>query len=197
MPTIMPTITRPVGGKPSTATVKVQFHHQSKVPTGVAGLPGADIKTTATRYESTVTVSGAVSGSFKGSIYPDNMNIKGRIKDGTYDIYLGFHKAGTPTASDLVVRTNGFRAVLVVNANRSVPVISNNPSKKTSDGVHIHNGYNTWKPDVPMSEGCLILAPSDWPRFIGLFLKAYPHITDWTAGGGRLGKKIGVVTVGP
>ena len=123
------------------------------------------------------------------------MNVKGRIKDGTYDIYLGFHHAGTPTEKDLVVRTNQFRAVLIVNANNSVPVISNSPTKVTASGIHIHNGYNHWVASTPMSEGCLILAPNDWAGFITLFLKGYPSLADWTAGGGRLGKKIGTLKV--
>ena len=172
------------------------FRHGSITPTGVTGLPGATDKTTATRYESKVTVSGGVTGSFKGSIYPDNMNVKGRIQDGSYDIYLGFHKPGTPKAEDLVVRTNGFRAVLIVNANNSVPVISNLATKTTSSAIHIHNGYNTWVASTPMSEGCLILHPADWSAFIKLFLTAYPNIADWTSAGERLGKKIGTVNVG-
>jgi hypothetical protein len=183
-----------VAGRP-VGPVTVVFQHHGNQPTGVIGLAGADVKSTATRYESTVMVSGGLSGNFKGSIYPDNMNIKGRIKDGDYDIYLGFHKPGTPKAEDLVVRINGFRAVLVVNANRPVPVLSNLPSKQTSDGIHIHNGYNTWTPAIPMSEGCLILAPADWPAFIKLFLHAFPNLADWTAGGGRVGKQIGKVSV--
>src|SRR5262249_16315102 len=52
-----------VPSQPITAVVKVAFQHHSKLPTGVTGLPGADIQTTATRYESAVTVSGAVAGS--------------------------------------------------------------------------------------------------------------------------------------
>jgi hypothetical protein len=142
-----------------------------------------------------VRVSGGVTGSFRGSIYPDNMNLKGRLKDGDYDLYLGFHKPGKPEQSDLEVRTNGFRAVLVVNANGSVPVISNLASKQTSAAVHVHNGYNHWTAANPMSEGCLILHPADWPGFIKLFFAAFPAIADWTAGGGRLGKKIGRVSV--
>jgi hypothetical protein len=185
------------GGAPPApaAAVTVQFQHHGKLPTGVTGLPGAAVTATATRYESSVTVSGGLSGIFKGSIYPDNLNIKGRLKDGSYDLYLGFHKPGTPTPDDLVVRTNGFRAVLVVNANRPVPVTSNDPAKQTSEAIHVHNGYHSWTAAHPMSEGCLILAPGDWPRFIKLFLDAFPSLADWTAGGGRLGRKIGVVTV--
>ncbi len=187
---------RPPPGRPA-GLVTVVFKNGGKQPTGVTGLPGAGNKTTATRYESTVTVSGGLAGTFHGSIYPDNMNVKGRLRDGTYDIYLGFHHDGTPTPADLVPRTNNFRAVLIVNANGTVPVVSNDPSKTTSSCIHIHNGYYTWNPAVPMSEGCLILAPDDWTAFITLFLNAYPNLADWTAGGGRLGKKIGVVTVKP
>jgi hypothetical protein len=175
--------------------VTVTFRHGNKQPTGVTGLPGANDKTTATRYESAVLVAGGVTGSFRGSIYPDNLNVKGRLKDGEYDIYLGFHKPGVPKAEDLAARTNGMRAALIVNANGPVPVVSNAATKVTSEAIHIHNGYNTWKAEQPMSEGCLILAPGDWPKFIKLFLDAYPDLADWTAGGGRLGKKIGKVIV--
>ena len=187
----------PLRGPESVAAISVVFRHQFKLPTGVTGLKGAEVKTTSTRYESSVTVSGGLAGSFKGSIYPDNMDVKGRLKDGAYDLYLGFHKPGASKLEDLVVRTNGFRAVLVVKANAPVPVTSNLASKQTSDGIHVHNGYNTWAAAHAMSEGCLILAPGDWSAFLTLFLKAYPSLADWTAGGGRLGKKIGSVSVTP
>ena len=176
--------------------VHVTFKHGSIYPTGVTGLPGATDKTTNTRYESKVTVSGGVAGSFKGSIYPDNMNVKGRLKDGTYDIYLGFHKDGSPKQEDLVVRTNGCRACLVVNNNGTVPVISNEPTKQTSSYIHVHNGYNTWVASTPMSEGCPLIHPADWPGFIKLFINAYPNIGDWVTGAVRVGKKVGTVTVG-
>ena len=124
------------------------------------------------------------------------MDIKGRLRDGSYDLYLGFHKPGNPTAQDLVARNGGFRAVLVVNANRPVPVVSNLASKTTSDGIHVHNGWDGWKAD----HRCPRAACSSRPRlaaFIQLFLDAFPDLADWTAGGGRLGKKIGTVTVTP
>ena len=175
----------------------MKFSHGSKQPTGVTGLPGATDKTTNTRYESVVAVSGGgLSGNFKGSIFPDNMNVKGRIRDGTYDISLGFHKDGSPKQEDLVVKTNGCRAALVVNNNGTVPVISNSSTKQTSTYIHIHNGYNTWVAATPMSEGCLILHPADWPAFIKLFITAYPSITDWVTGTSRIGKKVGTVNVG-
>jgi peptidoglycan hydrolase-like protein with peptidoglycan-binding domain len=183
---------------PARGTITVSFSHRSKLPTGVTGLPGSTDKTTNTRYESIVTVSGGgISGSFRGSIFPDNMNVKGRIKDGTYDLSLGFHKPGTPKQEDLVVRTNGCRAALVVNSNGSVPVISNDRTKQTSSAIHVHNGYNTWVASTPMSEGCQILHPADWPAFIKLFIAAYPNVSDWLApNGDRIGKKIGTLKVG-
>ena len=90
--------------------IRILFH-SATMPTGVNGMPGAANQTTETRYEAVVTVSGGLRGRFKGSIYPDNMNVSGRLLDGTYDVYLGFHKAGHPKEHDLKVRTNGFRAV--------------------------------------------------------------------------------------
>src|SRR5262245_56246749 len=51
---------------PMRGTIQVSFSHRSKLPTGVTGLPGAADKTTNTRYESVVTVSGGgISGNFK------------------------------------------------------------------------------------------------------------------------------------
>jgi hypothetical protein len=134
-------------------------------------------------------------GHFRGSVYPDNLNVKGRLLNGTYKIFLGFHQAGVPTDHDLEVRTNHFRAVLVINRGNSVRVESNNPTKTTSKGIHIHNGYNHWTTAKPMSEGCLILHPADWSHFISMFLKAYPQLTDWSTNGSRVGRQIGTVTV--
>ena len=187
-------------GGPATSTpvgpINIKVSHGNKQPTGVTGLPGAANTTTATRYESTLTVSGGLTGSFRCSIYPDNMNVKGHLTDGSYPIYLGFHKAGTPQSADLVVRTNGFRAVLVVNANNSVSVKSNLSSKTTATHIHIHNGYNTWNASTPMSEGCVILHPADWSNFIKLFLDKFTNIDDWKSTGDRVGKKIGELTIG-
>ena len=182
---------------PSVGLIQIKFSHGNKQPTGVTGLPGASDKTTATRYESSVSITGGLTGSYRGSIYPDNMNVKGHLVDSTQDIYLGFHKPGTPKQSDLEVRTNGFRAVLVVNANNPVSVKSNLASKTTAEYIHIHNGYNSWVEGTPMSEGCLILHPSDWANFIKSFLDKFPFIDDWKCNGDRLGKKIGTVTVAP
>lgn len=188
-----------IGGPPAPApiaaaplvgtTFRIVFAHGNKMPDR-----GKPAKSTEAIYESTVTVSGPKSGTFRGSIYPDDMSIKGRIKDGTYNIAIGFHKrSGIPTQADLVARTQGFRAALIVNDDASVPVISDNPSKTTSSTIHIHNGFNT----SSGSEGCLTLHPADWPKFIKLFLDTFPDLADWKSRGTYLGKKIGVVVVQP
>ncbi len=170
-------------------SVRVVFQHQSKTPEETSSTKGTDAL-----YESKVTISGA-SGTFRGSIYPDDMSVKGRIKDGIYDLYIGFHKreGHTPGAADLVVRTQGFRAALIVNADASVPVISNNAAKTTSQAIHVHNGFTSKR----FSDGCPTLHPSDWSAFIEIFLKAYPNLSDWTAKSTYVGKKIGVLEVKP
>ena len=94
--------------------VHINVSTGNNLPTGVTGLPGADKHDTDARYESTMVVSGQVSGQFRLSIFPDDMNVKGRTKDGIYPIFLGFHTPKRPTASDLEVRTNGFRPVIVI-----------------------------------------------------------------------------------
>ena len=88
------------------------------------------------------------------------MNVKGRLKDGTYDLSLTFHKkTGTPTAADLVVKTEVYlRPALTVNGGGTVPVKSNNASKTTSEGINVHNGFNSRR----WSEGCLTIEPSEW-----------------------------------
>ena len=176
------------------APVSILFR-SSSLPTGVTGLPGAANKHTSTRYESKVSVTGGLSGAFRGSIYPDNLNVKGYLLNGTYNVFLGFHKPGIPTDQDLEVRTNGFRAVLVINQGNSLRVKSNNPAKTTSVGIHIHNGYKHWTATHPMSEGCLLIHPADWSKFISLFLKAFPMLSDWSINGSRVGRQIGTVTV--
>ncbi|MFL5331520.1 MAG: hypothetical protein ACJ8C4_21735 [Gemmataceae bacterium] len=166
-----------------------------KLPTGVIGLPGAKSHDINGRYESTMTVSGRVAGKFRLSIFPDNMNVKGRIRDGTYPIFLGFHNPKKPTESDLAVRTNGMRAVIVINANLPVLVKSNDPKKTTSTGIHFHNGWYGWTEGISMSEGCLLVHPSDWERFIKLFLKAYPTLAEWSVKGGWVGQAIGFAII--
>lgn len=171
------------------------FFRSFRQPTGVRGLPGASNRTTFTRYEADVLVTGVVQGSFRGSVYPDDMDVKGHLPGGTYPVFLGFHKAGTPSDKDLEVRTNGFRPVLVVNGGNRLPVVSNSGSKTHADGIHIHNGYPHWHAHHPMSEGCLLIHPGDWSRFITLFLDAYPKLSDWSAHGSRVGARVGTVTV--
>lgn len=137
-------------------------------------------------------------GTFTGSIFPDDMQTRGRVKDGRYDLYLGLHrrskdgKPQTPTPADLVVKSQGWlRPALIVNADRAVPVESLNPAKKTSTYIHVHNGYRTKR----WSEGCLTLTPDDWPRFITLFLERYPDLADWHADGKYYGRKAAVLEV--
>jgi hypothetical protein len=147
-------------------------------------------------YESTIRLAGPRHGIFQGSIYPDDMNVKGRIKDGTYDLNLTFHhKNGVPTAADLIVKTSGdLRPALAVNGDNSVPVISNNPTKTTSSGVNVHNGSTSLRG----SDGCLTIQPSDWRRFIQIFLDLYPDLSDWYAGHGSYrGRRIGSLVVRP
>jgi hypothetical protein len=175
--------------------VHINISTGGKLPTGVTGLPGAESHRTDGRYESTMTVSGPVHGTFRLSIFPDDMNVKGRIADGTYPIFLGFHDPKKPGPSDLVVRTNGFRAVIVFNANLSVPVKSNNAQKTSATEIHIHNGWYGWKAGMPMSEGCLLVHPDDWTRFITLFLKGFPKLEQWSVNSGWVGEAIGFAFV--
>ena len=170
-----------------TLTFKVTFQHHAKKP------PSKSTTNTSDLYESTVTVAGPKTATFRGSIFPDDMSVKGRIKDGSYPISLGFHKrAGhKASAADLVARSDGFRAALIVNNDASVGVISDNPSKTTSSLIHIHNGYKTQR----YSDGCPTLHPEDWKKFIQLFLDSYPNLSNWTSQGGYVGIKIGTLEV--
>lgn len=146
-------------------------------------------------YESTFSLSGGLNGSFRGSIFPDDMTVKGRVIDGTYPLHIGFHKGGGAAkqkAADLVVRTQGIRAGLLVNARNSVSVKSDDSNKTTSVGINVHNGFNSERG----SDGCLTLHPDDWSRFIKLFLDAFPNIDDWHTIGNNTGKKIGSLVIG-
>ncbi len=145
-------------------------------------------------YESNFSLSGGLIGTFRGSIYPDDMTIKGRVVDGTYPLHIGFHKGGgqaKQTASNLVVKTEGIRAGLLVNARNSVSVKSDNASKITSSGINVHNGFNSSRG----SDGCLTLHPEDWSRFITLFLNAFTNIDDWHTLGINTGKQIGSLVI--
>jgi hypothetical protein len=158
-------------------------------------------------YESEVTVYQRLKGggekllgTFTGSIFPDDLMTRGRLKDGRYDLYLGLHrrskdgKPQTATKADLVVKSEGWlRPALIVNADGPVPVESLNPNKKTSTYIHVHNGYRERR----WSEGCLTLTPDDWPRFITIFLDRYTELADWHADGKYIGRKIAVLEVQP
>jgi len=180
----------PVAQQPVAGLVTLTVEHGGKIPTSTKGLTA----TITTKYESTFTLSGALTGTFTGSIFPDDMNVKGRVIDGTYPLHIGFHKGGgaaKQTASDLIYRTQGIRAGLLVNARNGVPVSSENASKKTSYGINVHNGFNNNRG----SDGCLTLQPSDWKKFIEKFLGAYPDIADWHTLGNNTGKKIGSLVI--
>lgn len=145
-------------------------------------------------YESTFTLSGGLTGTFQGSIWPDDMTKSGHLVDGTYPLHIGFHKGGglaKQKAADLVVRTQNVRAGLLVNARNTVSVKSDNATKTTAVGINVHNGFNGNRG----SDGCLTLQPGDWSRFIQLFLDAFPNIDDWHTLGNNTGKKIGQVVI--
>jgi hypothetical protein len=158
-------------------------------------------------YESEVRVyarqtdgSEKLVGTFTGSIFPDDLMTRGRVKDGRYDLYLGLHrrskdgKALTPSKADLVVKSQGYlRPALIVNADAAVPVECLNPDKKTSTYIHVHNGYR----EKRWSEGCLTLQPDDWQRFIAIFLDRYTELADWHADGKYYGRKVAVLEVEP
>lgn len=174
----------PVGDQQITLTVR----HGGQIPTNTNGLAS----TSGTMYESTFVLSGAVSGQFTGSIYPDDMNVKGRVVDGSYPLHIGFHKGGSAARqTTLAVETQGIRCGLLVNARNGVPVESNNASKTTSYGINVHNGFNSQR----YSDGCLTLQPADWSNFISLFINAFPNIDDWHTVGTNTGKRVGTLVI--
>ncbi len=179
--------------KPVAGQITLTVSHGGKIPTKTK-FKGPSRTTATGMYESTFTLSGGLNGTFKGSIWPDDMTVKGRVVDGRYPLHIGFHKGGGKSkqqATDLVVRTQGIRAGLLVNARNGVPVQSDNLSKTTSHGINIHNGFNSAR----SSDGCLTLQPSDWSRFIKLFLDGYQNIADWHTIGNNTGKKIGTLVI--
>lgn len=133
------------------------------------------------------------SATYRGSVLPSDMNVRGRVNDGWYLLNLGFHKrSGAPTASDLVVKTNGnLRPCLIVNEDRLVEVTSNDPNKTTSYAIHIHNGFNTDR----YSDGCQTISPSHWSSFISHFLENYPALDDWHKNDSYRGREIGVLII--
>lgn len=179
--------------RPALGKVTLTVIHAGRIPTKT-NFAGKSRTNTTKMYESIFKVAGAVNGTFAGSIYPDDMTKKGRVVDGSYPLHIGFHKGGNKPrqgASDLVVRTSGVRAGLLVNARKAVPVESDAASKKSSQGINIHNGGNSAR----FSDGCLTIKPSDWSKFIKLFLDAYPDIKDWHTVGANTGKQIGTLII--
>jgi hypothetical protein len=166
--------------------------HGGKIPTNTKFKTAKPA--TAGLYESTFTLSGGLSGTFRGSIYPDDMTVKGRVIDGTYPLHIGFHQGGgkpAEPASSLVVKTQKIRAGLLVNARNPVPILTDHPNNPDSVGINVHNGFNSAR----FSDGCLTLHPDDWARFIQSFLDAFPNIQDWHAVAPNTGKNIGSLVI--
>jgi hypothetical protein len=187
-PTAAPKPTPPVVG-----LVTLTVTHGGLIPTGTVLKPPTKATSTGL-YESTFTLSGGMTGTFRGSIYPDSMTVKGRVVDGTYPLHIGFHKGGGAAkqpASELTVQTQGIRPGLLVNARNPVPVYSHDAGKTTSVGVNVHNGFNGNRG----SDGCLTLHPDDWAGFIKLFLDGFPNIDDWHAVGTNTGKQVGSLVI--
>lgn len=179
---------------PASPDYRIVFRYRPSGPTA----PG-DYESEVTVYERQKGGGEKLIGTYRGSIFPDDMKTRGRLKDGRYELALGLHrrskdgKALTPTKADLVVKSVGWlRPALIVNHDGPVPVLSDNPKKKTSTYIHVHNGGTKRRG----SEGCLTLPPTDWPRFIRPFLARYPNLADWH-GPRYIGRTIGVLEVRP
>ncbi len=130
----------------------------------------------------------------QGAVLPDDMMERGRLVNGWYRLQLGFHKReGNPTAADLIVKTGSvaLRPALIVNEDKMVPVLSDNPDKKESNSIHIHNGFNSERG----SDGCPTIRPSQWSSFISLFLDKYTTLAEWHKDGTYRGRDIGVLIV--
>ena len=181
---------RPVG---TPGQLTVTFKHGNIAPRDLEGDLTDTSGAAGGLYESKVIVAGKGRHVFRGSIYPDNINQRGRLRDGKYDLNIGFHKrrGHVPTAADLVARKNGFRAALIVNADKTVPVISNKASKTKSSYIHVHNGFNSAR----YSLGCCTIHPSDWANFIKFFLNTYPDLATWQATNRYVGQKIGKLVI--
>jgi len=180
-----------------TGLVTLTVSHGGLVPSGTTRKSGEPVDTYDGAYESSFVLSGGLTGQFRGSIWPNNMTKKGHLVDGSYPIHIGFHKGGGKAkqkADNLVVKTSGIRAALLVNARNGVNVNSDTSSKTTSYGVNVHNGLGSAKRS---SDGCPNMPPADWNRFIQLFLDAYPNISDWHTVGTNTGKKVGTLIVQP
>ena len=185
VPTPIPTAP-PVGGGQVLLTVS----HGGKIPSNTNG----STSTHTGLYESTFVLSGALSGTFSGSIYPDNMDVKGRVVDGSYPLHIGFHKGGGGAKQTVLqVKKTGVRCGLLVNCRNSVPVQSNLASKTTSVGINVHNGFTPNR----ASDGCLTIPWEEYQRFIKLFIDGFPDINDWHTIGTNSGKKVGTLVIQP
>ena len=195
---LLPCPAAPAGDKaapPADADFRVVFRYRAQGPSSVN-----DYESEVTVFERLPGGGEKVVGTFTGSIFPDDLKRWGRVKDGTYDLYLGLHrrskdgKALTPSPADLVIKTSGWlRPALIVNADRAVPVISLKPGKKTSTYIHLHNGSGAKR----WSEGCLTIPPAEWRRFISIFLDRYRKLEDWHQGGHYYGRRVAVLEVAP
>lgn len=175
--------------------VILTVRHGNKMPTKTDRKDKTILPTYNGMYESTFTLSGGLTGQFRGSIWPDSMIVKGRVVDGTYPLHIGFHKGGGKAKqkeSDLVVKTQGIRAGLLVNARDPVSVTSDTSTKITSSGINVHNGFTN---PGRGSDGCLTLQPQDWSDFIQLFLDGFPDIDDWHEQYTNTGKQIGSLVI--
>ncbi|TWT82339.1 hypothetical protein CA13_38010 [Planctomycetes bacterium CA13] len=182
---------------PAKGLITLTVSHGGLVPTGTKRKSGEPVGTYNGAYESSFKLSGGLTGTFRGSIWPNDMTVKGHLLDGTYNLHIGFHKGGSATkqtAANLVVKTSGIRAGLLVEMRKSVSVNSDSSSKKTSSGINIHNGISSTKRS---SDGCLNLPPNDWSRFMQLFIDGFPNINDWHAEYKNTGKKIGTLVIQP
>jgi hypothetical protein len=183
------------GPAPAGADFRIVFRYRAQGPAS-----GNDYESEVTVFERLAGGGEKRVGTFTGSIFPDDLKVRGRLKDGSYDLYLGLHrrrrdgKALTPTPADLVVKSEGWlRPALIVNADGAVPVLSLNPKKKTSTLIHLHNGSRTKRG----SDGCLTILPGEWERFISIFLARYRKLADWHQGGRYYGRKVAVLEVMP
>jgi hypothetical protein len=189
------TLAPAVAADPPAADYRVVFRYRAAGPTSLQ-----DYESAVTVHERQPDGSEKVVGTFTGSIFPDDLTQRGRLRDGRYDLYLGLHKRSkdgkplTPTKADLVVKSQGYlRPALIVNADGAVPVHSLKPGKTTSTYIHVHNGYR----EKRWSDGCLTLTPAEWPRFIMIFLARYPDFADWHQDGKYYGRKVAVLDVQP
>ncbi len=170
--------------------VSIVFKHYDRIPRKTHGMTSNFNEI----YESEVTISGGITGSFKGSVWPDDMVAHKRIVDGVWPLHIGFHQGANPTLANLVVETRKVpRAALLVNCRNPIKATNSKKDDTTAKGVNIHNGWVNERG----SEACLTIPAGQWSDFITLFLNAYPNFADWTKLGDRTGIKIGTVEVKP